>query len=76
MYKYYYFWTRVAECNEYARNVTATISAVPLSIDGQATVHQVSECRHEAVSLIVGGTKAELGEYPHMVRTHRHRHRK
>lgn len=47
--------------------VTSTISAIPLAINGQATTHKVTDCQVQATSLVVGGSKAKLGEFPHMV---------
>lgn len=56
-----------AECSEYAKLVTQTVSAVPLSITSQISSTEVPDCPKEAVELIVGGQKAALGEFPHMV---------
>ncbi len=57
----------LSECSEYTKSVTSTVSALPLLINGQVTSQQVQSCSFAASTLIVGGTKALLGEYPHMV---------
>lgn len=57
----------VTECEEYSRPLTTTISALPLSIDTSPKPVSVEKCTSKSVELIVGGTKAELGEFPHMV---------
>lgn len=63
-YKLYFTF---AECSDYSRIVTSTISAIPLAINGQATTHKFTDCQVQATSLVVGGSKAKLGEFPHMV---------
>lgn len=40
---------------------------MPLSIDSSPRPISVEKCDSKGVGLIVGGTKAELGEFPHMV---------
>lgn len=56
------------ECEEYSKTQTTTISALPLSIDDTAPKPVLKEiCSAKSIELIVGGSKAELGEFPHMV---------
>ncbi|VVC36247.1 Serine proteases, trypsin family, serine active site,Peptidase S1, PA clan,Serine proteases, trypsin [Cinara cedri] len=61
---------RISEikCEEYSKSLTTTISVLPLSIDDTAPKPVLKEkCNSKSIELIVGGTKAELGEFPHMV---------
>lgn len=57
----------IIECEEYSKPLTTTISALPLSIDISPKPISIEKCGSKSVGLIVGGTKAELGEFPHMV---------
>jgi len=47
--------------------LTTTVSALPLEIDTAPRPVSVEICDSKSVGLIVGGSKAELGEFPHMV---------
>lgn len=47
--------------------MTTTISALPLSIDTASKPVSIDVCDSKSIGLIVGGSKAELGEFPHMV---------
>jgi len=40
---------------------------LPLSIDTVSKPVSIEKCDSKSVGLIVGGTKADLGEFPHMV---------
>jgi len=44
-----------------------TVSVLPLSIDTASKPVSIEKCDSKSVGLIVGGTEAELGEFPHMV---------
>lgn len=57
----------ITECEEYSKSLTTTISALPLAIDTAPKPVSIEKCDTKSVGLIVGGTKAELGEFPHMV---------
>lgn len=57
----------ITECEEYSKTLTTTISALPLSIDTAPKPVSIERCDTKGIGLIVGGTKAELGEFPHMV---------
>jgi hypothetical protein len=57
----------IVECEEYSKALTTTISVLPLSIDAATKPVSIETCDSTGVGLIVGGSKAELGEFPHMV---------
>ncbi|XP_050546255.1 serine protease Hayan-like [Daktulosphaira vitifoliae] len=61
---------RISEikCEEYSKSfVTTTLSVLPLSINTSPKPVSVEKCDSKGVGLIVGGSKADLGEFPHMV---------
>lgn len=58
----------ILECEEYSKAVyTQQESPVLLPVPGQNTV---SECGIVEVPLIIGGVKAQVKEFPHMVRNY------
>lgn len=57
----------IIECEEYSKPLTSTISALPLQLNTVPKPVPIEKCSSKSVELIVGGTKAELGEFPHMV---------
>lgn len=55
----------ILECNEYSSKIKKKVEVASLSFDSPSTVVDVTDC--EAVTgLIVGGVRAEAGEFPHM----------
>ncbi|KAL4121868.1 hypothetical protein QTP88_014291 [Uroleucon formosanum] len=69
--KYYEYETNPSEnnkqCDEYSKALRTTVSVLPLSIDTASKPVSIEKCDSKSVGLIVGGTKADLGEFPHMV---------
>ncbi|XP_029342707.1 serine protease Hayan isoform X2 [Acyrthosiphon pisum] len=60
---------RISEkkCEEYSKTLRTTVSVLPLSIGTASKPVSIEKCGSKSVGLIVGGTKADLGEFPHMV---------
>ncbi|CAH1723407.1 unnamed protein product [Aphis gossypii] len=60
---------RISEkkCEEYSKTLRTTVSVLPLAIDTASKPVSIEKCDSKGVGLIVGGTKSELGEFPHMV---------
>lgn len=54
------------KCREYSRVFTQTVQVIPLVTNPQPVSVSVANCDN-SVPLIVGGTEARPGEFPHMV---------
>ncbi|XP_044742119.1 serine protease snake-like [Chrysoperla carnea] len=54
------------KCAEYSRLVTNFIAPLPLLPNPEPTSVAIPKCNFDAISLIVGGTKAKAKEFPHM----------
>uniref|UniRef100_A0A1B6CWC8 Peptidase S1 domain-containing protein n=2 Tax=Clastoptera arizonana TaxID=38151 RepID=A0A1B6CWC8_9HEMI len=54
------------KCDGYGKLVTRTVQALPLSLGADVVSLTIQKCEFNAAKLIVGGSNAESGEFPHM----------
>lgn len=56
---------QISECDEYVREIVGTTSIAPLV--GESGVIRINNVCADVNRLVIGGTGAKVGEFPHMV---------
>lgn len=54
------------QCMEYRKLLVSTVQAIPLVTNPKPITAEVAKCDKNSLPLIVGGTPAQPGEFPHM----------
>ncbi|GLV39372.1 snake [Carabus blaptoides fortunei] len=54
------------KCTEYSKLLVRVVQAIPLVTNPEPITAVVPKCDYNSIPLIVGGTPAEPGEFPHM----------